>query len=71
MKPDPSTPRRSLVKAISWETFSNLVCGLLAYISFGNLADCAMFTLICFVVKLFLFYEHERVWHQIPWGKQP
>ena len=25
MKPDPSTPKRSFVKAVSWETFSNLV----------------------------------------------
>jgi len=69
MKPDSSTPRRSFVKAVSWETFSNLVCFVLAYMMFGNIGGCAIFTVIAFVVKLFLFYEHERVWHQIRWGK--
>ena len=70
MRPDSSTPKRSLAKAVSWETFSNLVCGGLAYGWFGDLTSCAVFTLICFVVKLILFYYHERVWHQIPFGKQ-
>jgi uncharacterized membrane protein len=70
VRPDPSTPRRSIAKAVSWETFSNLVCGGLAYGWFGDLTSCAVFTAICFIVKLILFYYHERVWHQIPFGKQ-
>ena len=36
---------------------------------FGNLGGCAVFTGLCFVVKLILFYWHERAWHQIQWGK--
>jgi len=70
MKPDHSTPKRTFVKALSWETFSNLVCFGLAYLMFGNIGDCAIFTTICFVVKLFLFYLHERAWHQISYGKK-
>jgi len=69
MKPDPSTPKRSVAKAISWETFSNLVCGGLAYMMFGNLGGCVAFTLICFVLKVVMFYWHERLWHRCPWGK--
>jgi uncharacterized membrane protein len=69
MKPDRSTPKRSIVKAISWESFSNLVCFGLAYLTFGNLGGCAVFTGVCFLVKLVLFYWHERVWHQVTWGK--
>ena len=69
MKPDPSAPKRSLAKAVSWEAFSNLVCFGLAYATFGNLGGCAMFTGACFVVKLILFYWHERAWHRITWGK--
>lgn len=71
MRPDPSTPKRSIAKAVSWETFSNLVCFALAYAIFGNLGGCAVFTLICLVVKLILFYYHERIWHQVQWGKTP
>ena len=69
MKPDSSAPRRTFVKALSWETFSNLVCLALAYMMFGNLGGCLVFTGVCFVVKLLLFYGHERLWHQIPFGK--
>ena len=44
MKPDLSTRRRSVLKALSWETFSNLVCFGLAYAMFGNIGGCAVFT---------------------------
>lgn len=70
MKPDPSTRKRSIAKALSWETFSNLVCLGLAYMVFGNFGGCAVFTAIAFVLKLVLFYYHERIWHQIGWGKR-
>jgi len=67
---DTSLPCRTFAKALSWETFSNLVCFGLAVAVFGNIGGCLTFTLICFVVKLFLFYGHERLWHQIPFGKK-
>jgi adenylylsulfate kinase len=70
MKPDTSTSKRTLVKGLSFEIVSNLVGLELAYLVFGNFGGCAIFTLVCFVVKLILFYYHERVWHQIPWGKR-
>jgi adenylylsulfate kinase len=69
MKPDHSAPIRTFIKGLSWETFSNLVCFVLAYSTFGDLGGCAVFTAIAFIVKLVLFYGHERVWHQIPFGK--
>ncbi len=70
MRRDPSTRRRSIAKGLSFEVLSNLVCGLLAYEWFGNITSCVLFTLVCFIVKLILFYDHERLWHQIPYGKQ-
>ena len=27
---------------------------------FGNIGGCAVFTAVCFIVKLILFYYHER-----------
>jgi len=69
MKPDTSTPERSIVKAVSFETVSNLAGFGIAYLMFGNLGGCAMYSGVCFVVKLILFYWHERAWHQIQWGK--
>jgi adenylylsulfate kinase len=58
------------MKALSWETFSNLVCLAMAYATFGNLSGCVIFTVVCFFVKLALFYGHERLWHQISYGKE-
>ena len=69
MKPDPSTRKRAIAKAVSSDTFSNLVCGGLAYGWFGDLTGCVVFTGVCFVVKLILFYWHERAWHQIQWAR--
>jgi len=36
---------------------------------FGNVGGCAVFTLICFGLKLLMYYYHERLWHQVTWGK--
>lgn len=70
MIPDPSMRRRSVTKAISWETISTVVQFGLAYAMFGSVNMCIAFAFISFVVKLVMFYYHERVWHQIPWGKR-
>ena len=71
MKPDYSAPRRTLVKGLSFEVLSNLIGLWMAYLWFGNFCTCLTFTLICFVVKLILFFFHERAWHQCDWGRKP
>jgi hypothetical protein len=70
MKPDTSTPKRSIAKGISFETVSNLAGFGIAYVTFGNLGGCAIFTGICFVVKLVLFYcpIKPRPTAVRPWG---
>jgi uncharacterized membrane protein len=71
MKPDPSTPKRSLAKALSWETTSTIATFGLAWIMFGQFGICVAFAGASFAMKLIMFYWHERLWHQIPWGKVP
>jgi len=70
MRPDPSTPKRSLAKALSWETFSTLATFGLAWAMFGQIGTCIAFAAASYAMKLILFYWHERVWHQVHWGKQ-
>ena len=70
MKHDASSPMRSFLKAVSWETSSNVFMLGLAYLMFGNIEMCAVFSGIGFIVKLFLFYLHERLWHQTNLGKR-
>lgn len=49
-------------KALSWETLAGVFCLGLAYLFFGHLNECLVFTLVCFVFKLVLFYWHEKLW---------
>ncbi len=53
-----------LLKAISWEFLSNIICLFLAYLMFGNFCSCLIFTIICIVVKVLLFYVHELLWQK-------
>lgn len=69
MKRDPSTRKRSFAKALSWETVSNLATFALAYVMFSDVTLCLVFFGISFAMKLAMFYVHERIWHQIAWGK--
>jgi len=68
MTPDYSLPKRTLVKGLSFEVLSNIVGLWLAYLWFGNFGCCLIFTGVCFIIKLALFYLHERIWHRIEWG---
>jgi uncharacterized membrane protein len=70
MKPDTSSPKRSIVKAISWESISTLATMILAYLLFGDVQVCMVFGILSFIMKLVMFYWHERFWHQIQFGKQ-
>jgi uncharacterized membrane protein len=69
MKPDQSCPKRSIAKAISWETISTLVTWAIAYPFMGSASLSGQFAAFCLVIKLCLFYYHERAWHQVSWGK--
>lgn len=70
MRPDSSTRCRTITKGFSFEVVSNLVGLGITYMWFGNWGNCLLFTGVCFIVKLTLFYFHERAWHQIPYGKR-
>jgi uncharacterized membrane protein len=66
---DSSKPLRSFVKAVSWETISTLATFGLAWLMFGQVRTCVVFASVSYVLKLVMFYGHERVWHKFTWGK--
>ncbi len=66
---DPSSATRSLMKGTTWESFSYLLTLLIAYWYTGSVRTSVELTSICFVIKILLFFVHERIWHQIKWGK--
>jgi len=67
---DPSTRKRTVAKAISWESSSTLATFGVAWLIFGNLGTCVTFAVTTYLMKLILFYGHDRLWDQITWGKK-
>lgn len=64
-----STYERSLVKGIVWEGFSFLITLLAIYLVYGDFRLALKFNIFLTLVKMFLFFIHERVWKDIRWGK--
>lgn len=72
------SPQRSLLKTITYRLFASGAMFLAVFIysreyqslslveSFGNAGFIAI---IEFVVKLLIYYIHERIWSGIVWGK--
>ena len=65
----PSTYKRSLTKGIVWEGFSFIITLIAIYLFYGNLPLSIKFTLILTIIKMILFFVHERAWKKIKWGK--
>lgn len=70
MHKDPSAHHRSVAKGFTWEGFSFFLTLLITYLYLGNASSSLQLTSICFVFKILFFYGHERIWHQIRWGKR-
>lgn len=60
---------RSLAKAVSWRFFGNLISFVIIYglTHDGKLALAA--SGIELVVKIVLYYYHERAWNKVKWGR--
>ncbi len=68
-KKDPSHPLRSLAKATSWETISLVLTTAIAYPFTDSVCSSVELAVACLAVKIIFYYHHERIWHQIDWGK--
>jgi hypothetical protein len=64
-----STPMRSFVKGIFWETTTFIITLIAVYLIYGNFLNSLKFSLILTVIKIFLFFANERAWKKIRWGK--
>jgi adenylylsulfate kinase len=60
---------RSLAKAISWRIFATLTTMLLVFAFTGNLVVSESVGLTELVLKIAIYYVHERVWNLLPFGK--
>lgn len=64
-----STPFRSFIKGVSWETISFVITLFAIYSIYGNFISSLKFSIVLTIFKVFLFFGHERIWKKIRWGK--
>lgn len=61
---------RSVVKGITWRVLATVTTIIIVYVFFGRL-DLAIATgVIESVLKVGLYWAHERGWHKVRWGKK-
>ena len=61
--------KRSVVKAICWRFLATVSTMLIVYAFTGMPALSLGVGAVEVVVKIFLYYGHERLWNRIGWGK--
>jgi uncharacterized membrane protein len=63
------TRRRSVVKALSWRTLAGIITAVVALCMTGELEFAAKIGLIDTLVKLLIYFLHERAWNKISYGR--
>lgn len=61
---------RSVVKGVTWRVVATTTTILIVYVFFNRLDLAIAAGLIESVLKILLYWGHERVWHKVRWGKK-
>jgi uncharacterized membrane protein len=64
-----SSPKRSFIKATTWEFTSFIITFIAIYLIYGNIEESIKFSIALTIVKIFFLYFHERIWKKTMWGK--
>ncbi|WP_434637279.1 adenylyl-sulfate kinase [Sulfurimonas sp. NW7] len=64
------TNKRSVVKGISWRIIATTTTVIIVYLFFGRLDLAIAAGMIETVLKVGLYWAHERAWMKIRWGKK-
>ena len=57
--------RKSVAKAISWRVLASLIIFATVYLFTGETMLSVNITIIDIILKLILYYAHERVWMRV------
>jgi uncharacterized membrane protein len=63
------TRRRSVVKALSWRTIAGFITAGVALVMTGELKFAAQIGVIDTLVKVAVYFFHERAWNKINYGR--
>lgn len=63
------TPRRSLVKTVSWRITGSTATFAISYAVLGDFTVSGTIAVIQLTFNTLLYFVHERVWNTIRWGR--
>lgn len=63
------THLRSVVKGISWRIIATLVTTIVVWLISGEVSMALFAGASDSLVKIGLYWAHERAWQQVPWGR--
>ncbi|HEY4185283.1 MAG TPA: DUF2061 domain-containing protein [Polyangia bacterium] len=63
------TARRSIVKSLSWRVLAAMITGTVVFFMTHELRFAAEIGLIDTLVKLLIYFLHERLWNKIDYGR--
>jgi adenylylsulfate kinase len=61
---------RSIAKGVSWRIVATTTTIIIVYVFFGRLDLAIAAGLIETVLKIALYWAHERIWQNVRWGKK-
>ena len=61
--------RRSVIKAVSWRVLATLTTMTIVFVITGKLTLMLAVGGLDVLIKMLLYFFHERVWNRIKWGK--
>lgn len=65
-----SSKARSLVKALTYRLSGSFITVLITLVFSESFKLGATIGIIDFIVKVVLYYAHERIWNLVPFGKE-
>lgn len=60
--------RRSVIKALTWRFLATMTTMSLVYIFTGNAEMSLTVGVFDVIIKLVVYYFHERAWNRVGWG---
>ena len=63
------SPRRSLVKTISWRLTGSASTFLISWLILGSFTIAGTIAIVQLIANTILYYVHERIWNQVGWGR--
>ena len=64
------TRKRSIVKSISFRIIATIATIIIVYLITKSWTWAGVVGIVDVIIKIILYYLHERVWGKVGWGKK-